>query len=297
MRDGEIEKSARWFLCACVALAGVIAPRSALAWGNEGHRIIAAIARSYLTPAVLGRVDSLLAADTDPLAAHDMLSAATWADAYRTNHRETAQWHFADIELSKPDLAAACFGFPAPAKPASAGPAQDCLVDRINAFAAELSDPATPQPEKILALKFVLHLVGDLHQPLHASDNQDRGGNCVRLALGGPRTSNLHSFWDTALVEGMGSDAVAVASELRAKITSAQIRAGRKGDPTAWAMESFGVAKTMVYTLGTQPGCDPNSAPISLPAGYQSTAEKAAAVQLQRAGLRLASVLNRALAH
>jgi hypothetical protein len=277
----------------CVAFGGW--PNSSFAWGYEGHKVVAAIARSYLTPATAARVDALLAADTDPLVPHDMLSAATWADTYRNSHRETSQWHFVDIELSKPDLASACFGFPASAKPASAGPAQGCIVDRLNAFAVELADPATPQPEKILALKFVLHFVGDLHQPLHASDNKDHGGNCVRLALGGPRTTNLHSYWDTTLVEAMGADPVVLAGKLRAQITPAEKRAWEKGDPKAWAMESFGVAKAVAYTVGSAPGCPADAAPITLPAGYQEAGEKAAAIQLERAGVRLAMVLNRAL--
>ena len=280
---------------AALAMVAAMVPGSALAWGNEGHRVVAAIARAYLTPITAARVDALLAADTDPLTPHDMVSASAWADAFRTNHRETAAWHFADIELSKPDLAAACFGFPAAARPASAGPAQDCVVDRIEAFAAELADSSTPQAEKILALKYLLHFVGDVHQPLHASDNRDRGGNCVQLSLGGARTTNLHSYWDTAVVEAMGADPTALAGKLRAQISAAQRRAWEKGDAAAWALESFGVAKAVTYTVGSPPGCSPDAGPRSLPAGYEAASQKAAAIQLERAGVRLASVLNRAL--
>jgi hypothetical protein len=189
----------------------------------------------YLTPAVKGGVDALLAADTDTLEPHDMLSAATWADTYRKDHRETAQWHFVDIELTKPDEDTACFGHPPSAKPASSGPAQACLVDRLNAFEAELKDPATPQAERIVALKFVLHFVGDIHQPLQASDNENPGGNCIRLFLGGSRTSNLHSYWDTGLIAPMGTDPEAVAAKLRAQVTTGQEKAWSKGDAKAWA--------------------------------------------------------------
>jgi hypothetical protein len=225
-----------------------------------------------------------------------MLSRASWADAWRSSHRETAQWHFVDIELDHPDLRAACFGFPAPAKPASAGPAEDCVVGRINAFAAELADPATLQAEKILALKFLLHFVGDLHQPLHAADNHDHGGNCVRLALGGPRTTNLHSYWDTIVIEALGSDPVALAAALRSQIGPADRARWERGDPKTWAMESFGVARTTGYAINSPPGCAPDAAPVALPAGYDAAAQKAAALQLERAGVRLALVLNRSLA-
>jgi hypothetical protein len=272
-----------------------LAPRPAAAWGYEGHKVVAAIARAYLTPAVRTKVDALLAADTDTLERHDMLSAATWADSYRREHRETAQWHFVDIELDKPDLASACFGFPAPVHPASAGPPKDCIVDRLSAFAAELADPKTDPAERIIALKFVLHFVGDIHQPLHTSDSHDHGGNCVVLALGGPRTTNLHSFWDTRLIEDMGSDPEAIAATLRAKISPASKAEWEHGDPKAWALESNGVAKAGVYVIGSKPGCDDKS-PVNLPASYELVSRSVAALQVERAGVRLAWVLNKALA-
>jgi hypothetical protein len=271
-------------------------PDHARAWGGEGHRVIAAIARSYLTPATRRAVDDLLARDTDPLTAHNMLDAATWADAWRPTHRETSNWHFVDIELDHADLAAACFGFPAAARPVSAGPAQDCVTDRIDAFAAELAAPETPQTERILALKFVLHLVGDVHQPLHAADNHDRGGNCVLLALGASRTVNLHSYWDTAVVEALGPDAETLAAELRRKVTPADRARWSGGDPRTWALETFQVARRTAYALPVAPGCNRDAAPVPLPTSYPAAAQAAAAVQLEKAGVRLATVLNKALA-
>lgn len=278
-------------------LLGALAlPGPAFAWGYEGHKVVAAIARSYLTPSVRDKVDALLAADTDPLAPHDMLAAATWADAWRNGHRETASWHFVDVELAKPDLDAACFGHPASAQPTSAGPAQACIVDRLNAFEAELASPATPQAERIVALKFVLHFVGDLHQPLHASDNQDRGGNCVRLALGGPRTTNLHSYWDTGLIEAMGSDPAALAADLRAEITPREKAVWEHDDARSWAQESFAVAKSVACWPGSPAGCAQDSPPVTLPTGYDAAARRAARLQLEKAGVRLALVLNRVFA-
>jgi hypothetical protein len=201
-----------------------------------------------------------------------------------------------DIEVDRSDPKAACFGYPAPNHPASAGPAQDCIIDRVDAFAAELADPSTPQAERILALKYVLHFVGDLHQPLHAADNHDRGGNCVRLALGGSRTTNLHSYWDTAVVEALGTDPNAVAAKLRTEITPAQIAAWRNGTPRAWAIETHQLAVSAAYWPGAPAGCDRDAVPVSLPTGYDARAREAASLQLKRAGVRLAVVLNRALA-
>jgi len=77
-------------------------PQKAAAWGDEGHQVVALIAEHYLTPAAKRQVDALLAADTDNRTAHNIADAATWADKYRASHRETASWHFADIEISAP---------------------------------------------------------------------------------------------------------------------------------------------------------------------------------------------------
>jgi len=280
---------------ACGA-ALVMTPQTSHAWGYEGHRIVAAIARSYLAPAVKAKVDALLAADTDMLEPHDILSAATWADSFRRDHRETAPWHFVDIELAKPDLDTACFGHPPSAFPASAGPERACLIDRLEAFEAELADPATPQAERIVALKFVLHFVGDIHQPLHASDDDDHGGNCVRIALGGARTTNLHSHWDTGLITALGTDPEAIAAQLRSQITKGQQKAWMAGDARAWALESFEVAKAAAYWPGAPRGCAGDTAPVNLPLGYDAAAKAVVAQQLEKAGVRLAWLLGSLLA-
>ena len=272
-------------------------PVQSYAWGFEGHRIVAAIALSYLQPSVRSNVEALLAADPDTLTPSDLMSRATWADAWRgSGHRETSEWHFADIELDGPDLAAACNGFPTPFPLASQGPAKDCVIDRIGAFAAELRNPQTPQAERILALKYLLHFVGDIHQPLHSSDNHDRGGNCVLVSLGGPRTVNLHSYWDTTVVEALGRNPADVARQLRARVTPAQEAAWQSGDPKSWAMESYEVSRVSVYRLGSKPGCDRDAAAVTLPTAYAENAQAVAAQQLQRAGVRLAAILNHALA-
>lgn len=281
---------------ALAALGFAIVPTSALAWGYEGHEVIAAIAEHYLTPAARARVDALLATDTDSLTPHDMLDEATWADRYRSaGHPETGAWHFVDIELDHPDLSAACFGFPASGPLASQGVAEDCIVDKLAEFTRELGDRATPPGERLLALKYVLHFVGDIHQPLHAADNHDKGGNCVLVSLGGQRTVNLHSYWDTGVVEALGSDPATIAARLEREITPQRRAVWQAGDPKSWALESFGVARATAYTLGSRPGCSDDQAPINLSSAYAEAARQAATLQLEKAGVRLAWVLNRAL--
>jgi hypothetical protein len=283
-------------LASIVSAALLVVAGPAAAWGDLGHEVTALIAYRHLTPTARARLDKMLASDTDPLTAPDFASRATWADKYRNSHRETAAWHFVDIEIDHPDLAAACFGFPklAPGQPASHGAADDCVVDKIKQFSAELRDPATPAPERLLALRFLIHFVGDLHQPLHAADHQDRGGNCIGLNPPADGEKNLHAFWDTGAVEALGPSARAIAGELNKRISARDVRTWSKGDETVWAQESFKLAKTDSYRLPSLPTCAaPGS--VALTPAYKAQARKAAAVQLGKAGVRLAAMLNRAL--
>ena len=278
--------------------------REARAWGDEGHRIIGRIALPLLTPQARARVDALLAADTDTLTAPDFVSRTTWADRWRDSDRNstkirytaTQQWHFVDIELTKPDISEACAGPDLPAgTPASAGPAQDCVLDKVQQFAAEIAAPETSQAERILALKYLLHFTGDLHQPLHAADNHDRGGNDVLVLFGRHRVaSKLHAYWDTAVVERIGRDEDAVASELAASY--ADRRAGwEQGQPAEWAQESFAAARDVAYALPTSTVPDEHGTPAYvLDEAYGMRAEDTARQQLAKAGFRLAALINAA---
>jgi hypothetical protein len=280
-------------LAVVAALLGSASP--ALAWGDLGHKVTALIAYRHLTPKARAALDDLLAADDDPLTPRDFASRATWADKYRNSHRETAAWHFVDIELDHSDLQAACFGFPAASQPASAGPAQDCVVDKVEEFESELTSPSTSAAERLLALKFLIHFIGDLHQPLHASDHEDRGGNCIGLSPSpNGRDTNLHAFWDTGVVETLGGSAGQIAATLDARISPADIAAWGRGDARSWAMESFRLSVKDVYALPARPTCASRDS-VTLSPAYQATAARDAAVQLERAGVRLAAVLNRAL--
>src|SRR5437868_14494993 len=100
------------------------------------------------------------------------------------------------MEIRHPDLTSACFGrAPLPAQTtASQGPAQDCIVDKIAQFQRELTDLATPTDERRMALQFLLHFVGDLHQPLHSSDDNGRGGNNKTVTAPGRPRGKLHAF-------------------------------------------------------------------------------------------------------
>jgi hypothetical protein len=217
-------------------------PCSAFAWGDDGHKTIALIAERYLEPAVKAKIGAMLAADPDDLTPHDIASAATWADKYRDSngrhdhYEQTQNWHFVDLEINDPDIKRACFG--RAALPlgtlASDGPANACIVDKIAQFGVELKNPKTDFEERLFALKFLLHFVGDLHQPLHTADNHDRGGNEVKVSSGSKLLS-LHHLWDVEFVHALARRPAVLAEALLMQITSAQAASWRAGTPEDWA--------------------------------------------------------------
>jgi len=279
------------------ALAVLICP-PALAWGDLGHEVTALIAYRQLSPTARAALDALLASDTDTLTAGDFASRATWADKYRNAHRETAAWHFVDVEIDRPDLQDACFGFPTlhGGQWASQGPAQDCVVNKIDEFAAELKTPSTPAAERLLALKFLIHFMGDLHQPLHAADHHDRGGNCIGLSPPQGAQNNLHAYWDVSVVNALGQSAAQIAEQLETRLSAADITAWTRGTPRSWAMDTFEVGRHDAYALPSTPTCQSGGS-VALSPAYMAQAEKDAAAQLLKAAVRLAAELNAALGH
>jgi hypothetical protein len=278
-------------------------PQRALAWGDDGHKTVALIAQHYLTPAAKTKIDAMLAADTDNLTSHDMASAATWADKYRdSNNRrdhytQTQQWHFVDMEIESGDIATACFGrLPLPVGTlASKGDANACVVDKAKQFPDELGSPGTDPQERLFALKFLLHFVGDMHQPLHSSDNHDRGGNSVKVSADGIKHQSkdeLHGYWDSQFVDAIaGKSPPALANKLIAQIVPDQATLWAAGSFDEWAMEAFMLSVSDAY--GTPPLSKDKAQ--HLDAAYVARAEKDVAQQLSKAGVRLASVLNKAL--
>jgi hypothetical protein len=303
----------------CVLISIALIPFDpAFAWGDEGHEIVASIAYPLLTPAAKVTVDALLKADKDTLTAPDFASRATWADKYRDagnrklHYTQTQQWHFVDTELSAPDLDMACFGFQprGAGVPASQGAPDDCAANKIIQFSAELSDTNAAPAERLLALKFLMHFVGDIHQPLHSSDDHDFGGNCeqVRLTAKGKKQP-LHHYWDTPAVEAVidadrsahPGDALSdVADHLRQSIAAADLASWQSIDVKAWALESFQVSQKTAYKLPAHAACTAGETASQYPAfslssAYQKQAVETVRTQLQKAGVRLAAVINKAL--
>lgn len=284
-----------WIVAATLALYA--AP--AFAWGDTGHEIVALIARAYLTPAAKRQVKALLDSDPSTLTEPTIAAAATWADKYRdkdidgARHR-TRQWHFVDLEIAKPDMDTACFGPPPPPAglPASAGRDKDCIVYKIQAFEAELANPATSPGERVIALKFLLHLTGDIHQPLHAADDHDRGGNDKRVSTSRFYANTLHHFWDVEFVEELGTNPGKVAAALVRGITERDRAQWATGTPTDWAWESFQIARNDIYARLPPPD---EKGRYRLSEADIALAVKDVSIQLSKAGVRLAMILNRAL--
>ena len=200
------------------AVAALFLPvRQSLAWGPEAHRAIALIADKILQQsdaAARGKVQAVLATDKDSrLTKSDIASEATWADILRDKSQEarfaTSGWHAVRLRPDSPDLSAACAGRkPLPAGyPASRGPPDNCVVDKILQFEKELQNPDTSPGERLAALQFLLNLVGDVNDPLLAIDRGDQGGYCTAVQIGAKPPVRLSTYWQTTLVgEVVGRD-------------------------------------------------------------------------------------------
>ena len=249
----------------------------ALSWGSLGHHIIARIAAGELTPTASAAVADLLGGETLP----SMVTASTYADEIRPTRRETAPWHYVNIEIDSNGYNAArdC-------------PDDACVVAQIEHEEKVIGDTSISKPIRAEALRFLIHFIGDLHQPLHCADNHDRGGNMVKLILGGQQT-NLHAVWDTAVVEALGNSEEMIATTLASQILPSGRAMWSQGTEISWANETWMVASRIVYR--SFPGSAATDAPIVLPSTYATTQRAVVEMQLERAGVRLAAVLNRRL--
>jgi hypothetical protein len=299
---------------AAVFVALLLPVRAALAWGMEGHRVIALVADRLLQqsdPGARAKVQALLATDkANNLTKNDIASEATWADVLREKSTEaglaTSSWHAVRLKLDSPDLAAACFGRkPLPAGyPASRGPQDNCVVDKLMQFEAELKNPETSEFQRLAALQFVLNLVGDISDPLNAIDRGDRGGHCTALQIGSKPPVRLSTYWEETLVrEAAGGNAAQGAASVAA-VLPADARSWSEANAEAWARDSFEVAKTVTYAFGNEQASQyefpakkgqtepcPSVALYKVGPEYETKALAAVKTQLAKAGVRLARLL------
>jgi S1/P1 Nuclease len=248
------------------AIAFLVPAPSAYSWGVQGHRIIADVAMDHLSHTARQNIQELLGDS-------DLASISTWADDIRNDRPETKPWHYVDIPSTADGYQAArdC-------------PGDNCVVARIHLFAQILGDANEPLAARQEALKFLVHFVGDLHQPFHAVADA-RGGNDVSLSVAGSQQCGdypceLHGVWDTELIHHAWLSENQYVAKVEAMISRRHMRAGAD-TPEQWADESLQIAKQ----AWVEPGVDIDEA-------YYERELPVLDRQLALAGLRLARMLN-----
>ena len=194
-------------------------PSPAWAWGRLGHRVIAKLAERHLSDRAKAEIKALL----EP--GESLADCSTWADENRRELPKTAPWHYVDVPLDEPRY---------DDRFAGDDPAKGFIVPKIRELKATLKDPSKSVEERRFALRFLVHLVEDLHMPLHVGENHDKGGNTLQVRFF-DRGSNLHRVWDSEIIaraernEDRWLDALVAMDtpEARARLKAARSRIGR----------------------------------------------------------------------
>jgi hypothetical protein len=267
------------------------------AWVDSGHMVIAEIAYDRLTPAARVQANDLLKIGGTERT-RDFLGAACWADDIRRERRNTGKWHYIDLH------------FRTDGKPTSNQPDAKNVVWAIKKFRHILADMSEPPENRAEALRFILHFVGDVHQPLHSVSRDtdelpdgDAGGNKFPIEPpdsfeSGRRPQNLHALWDLGcglfpsttahfrpLTPEHREEIEAIAKKIEHDRPWSRAIVGDT-NPMDWAKESLNYAKTVVY--GLQEGAVPTPA-------YLEKGESVSETRAADAGYRLAALLNSTL--
>jgi nuclease S1 len=269
MRRASRQRPTRFALF-LVILATIAVPRTALAWGRMGHRAAARLTEARLTPEASAAVRALL----EP--GESLADASTWADGVRRDIPESAPWHYVNVPITEAKYSARFC------------PPEGCVVEKIADFRRVLADPKTPRSDRRKALRFLIHFIQDLHQPVHVGDRGDRGGNDLQVQFFG-HGSNLHRVWDSGLVEHAFSDENALLRALTSLAGGGEAAGWVSGTVEDWAGESLGAAR-VAYR---EPGSDRElKRGAKLGESYQSVNLPVANKRLAQSAVRLADVLN-----
>ena len=276
--DRAVRSAANWAwsnLAAALAVFLLLSlDRPALAWGPRGHRASAKLAESRLSPRARAIIRDLL----EP--GESLADASTWADENNRNIPGSAAWHFVNVPVS------ALHYDSRDCRP------RGCVVSKIGEFRSILADSQAPRSRRRTALRFFIHLVQDLHQPMHVADRNDRGGNNLQLRYGRYDNTNLHQVWDSGLLnQGYRNEA----ELLRAMDDLAQEPdAGHwlKGQIEDWADESLEVGRRAYRIPGTNSILRTGD---SIGRDYERANVPLVTDRLARSGVRLAFLLNQIL--
>lgn len=240
-----------------------------LSWGVTGHRTIGKIAENHLTPKAKAAVQELLGNQS-------LADVATWADEVRSQpeYKKTGSWHFLNLPLG---LSYAEFEKQVKAM------TEDNVYSALEKCEHALLDKSTTRIEKTEALKFVVHFVGDLHQPMHISRAEDKGGNTIQLNYEG-KGVNLHSLWDTYLLEHQGLSYEQLAEKYD-HITPQQIKQWQSDPLMKWIWESYSISSQLYGEVDRMSS-------RSIDDTYYKAHIAIIGERIQMAGIRLAGVLN-----
>jgi hypothetical protein len=268
----------------------LLLPTPAQAWWDMGHKIVARIALDEVHPGTAAQIGRLLrqsaTLDTPTCPAATIEDLSVWPDcikSLRDRFSYTSNWHYQNINVCEPfDPEAAC-------------PDGNCVSAQIERSARLLRDRSLPVRERVQALAFLVHFVGDLHMPIHAGDRGDRGGNRFHADYGAIR-SNLHSIWDGHLADRALTTPPAGPRGLLADVTRAEREAMRAGTLADWHREAWEVARNQGYGTLLDDPCAPQPDPPPVLTETQIQALiPVVRRQVLRGGLRLARMLDEAL--
>ena len=250
-----------------LAASLLLLPAPAHAWSVMGHHLTIRLAMDYLSTDALREVHRLLGTAS-------LTDASTWADSIRTERPTTGPWHYINVptDASFDGWARYC-------------PSEGCVLSAIERYSSVLADRSRPDAERAEALRFLIHFVGDLHQPLHVGERGDRGGNLVKVTWQG-RPANLHSVWDSYLISSAELSEDAWFGRLRKTAKRMNRKEVSSGGPVDWAAESHTLARDHVYELPSPPELFGAYSTENLPRAEQ---------RLAQAGIRIAALLNRLL--
>jgi hypothetical protein len=281
-------------LCGLLAL---LPAQGATAWGPEGHRMVGDIADRFLAAETRAQIGKLLeldrTADGQPSGRHTLGEVANWADEIKDTEwgRRRASWHYDDVPLCEAaEYSKYCRG----GRCASAQLARQIEI---------LGNGRARPEQRNGALKWVVHLVGDLHQPLHAANRGDRGGNRVQVSFFGERDNppygalNLHAIWDVSMVRRLVADRGGERAIVSAPIANGNRDAWEKGSISDWTVESHRIARDAVYPLlPVAASCSSKIVEVvAIDQTYYAKAAPLIEIQIKKAGVRLARVLNETL--
>ncbi len=257
-------------LVALLTISLVVPARPALAWGRNAHRAAARLAESRLTPEARALVRELLD-DGESLA-----DASTWADEHSRDIPGSAGWHFVNVPLDAEGYSDRyCRG--------------GCVVSKFHEFYNILADKNAPRARRRMALRYVVHLVADAHQPLHVGDDRDRGGNNVQLTFFRDDRTNLHQIWDSGLLRIGFRNERELADELTRLARQPDAQKWIEGNIEDWADESLEAARNAYLAPG---GKNKLRSGMRIGAEYQDLHLPVATRRLAQAGMRLSDVLN-----